>query len=172
MNSCSGPASVLSGDISRARAYAMKVLGQVYDYLKGRPLSVDLVDNYVGFHPAEVVDAWFDIDNRIPMYVWDDAGYWLFSLQWHDPLLIAVQRYMNVIGTDMNCARAEVRERDKYRCRMCGEPGKQVHHVDYDEGNNDPSNLVTLCRFCHPKTNHDRDWWQLYFTPLDIGEES
>lgn len=84
-------------------AYALKVLGQVYDYLKGRPLSVDLVRDYLGWHPVDVVDDWFEIEKRIPMYIWDDAGYWLFSLQWHDPLLVAVQRYMNVIGTDMNC---------------------------------------------------------------------
>ena len=94
---------IIYGELRMGKsAYALKVLGQVYDYLKDRPLSIDLVDQYLGWHPAEVVDDWFDIEKRIPMYIWDDAGYWLFSLQWHDPLLIAVQRYMNVIGTDMN----------------------------------------------------------------------
>lgn len=83
-------------------AYALKVLGEVYDYLRGRPLSIDLVKDYLGWHPVDVIDAWLDIEKRIPMYIWDDAGYWLFALQWHDPLLISIQRYMNVIGTDMN----------------------------------------------------------------------
>lgn len=95
---------IIYGELRMGKsAFALKVLGQVYDYLKDRPLSVDLVDQYLGWHPTEVIDDWFNIDKRIPMYIWDDAGYWLFSLQWHDPLLIAVQRYMNVIGTDMNC---------------------------------------------------------------------
>lgn len=85
-------------------AYAMKVLGQVYDYFKGTPLSPDLVRDYMGFHPSLVIDRWFELgDKRIPMYVWDDAGYWLYSLDWNDPLLKAIQKYMNVIGTDMNC---------------------------------------------------------------------
>jgi len=85
-------------------AYAMKVMGQVYDYFYGKPLSVDLITNYMGFHPSEVVDDWLSFgDKRIPMYVWDDAGYWLYSLDWNDPLLKAVQKYMNVVGTDMNC---------------------------------------------------------------------
>jgi len=85
-------------------AYAMKVMGQVYEYFKGKPLSPDLVRDYMGFHPSEVIERWLELgDKRIPMYVWDDAGYWLYSLDWHDPLLKAIQKYMNVIGTDMNC---------------------------------------------------------------------
>lgn len=83
-------------------AYAMKVLGQVYDYIKGRPLSIDLIDRYLGWSPSEVINDWMEIKKRIPMYIWDDAGYWLFSMMWHDPILIAIQKYMNVIGTDMN----------------------------------------------------------------------
>ena len=84
-------------------AYAMKVLGQVYDYLWGSPLSVDLIDRYLGWDPHEVIDDWSAIERRIPMYIWDDAGFWLFSMNWNDPLLVAIQKYMNVIGTDMNC---------------------------------------------------------------------
>lgn len=83
-------------------AYAMKILGQVYDYLRGRPLSIDLVDQYFGWDPSEVVDDWWDIKKRQPLYVWDDAGMWLYSLDWHDPLLVAIQKYFNVIGTDLN----------------------------------------------------------------------
>jgi len=83
-------------------AYALKVLGQVYDYLKGRPLSIDLIDKYLGWDPLEVLDDWSSIKKRLPLYVWDDAGYWLYSLDWYDPLLIAISKYFNVIGTDMN----------------------------------------------------------------------
>ena len=56
----------------------------------------------MGWDPSENVEVWLDITERIPMFTWDDAGYWLFSLNWTDPLLISVQQYMNVIGTDMN----------------------------------------------------------------------
>lgn len=95
---------IIYGELRMGKsAYALKVLGQVYDYLKDTPLSVDLVDRYLGWHPTEVIDDWFDIEKRIPMYIWDDAGYWLFSLKWHDRLMVAIQQYMNVIGTDMNC---------------------------------------------------------------------
>lgn len=83
-------------------AYAMKVMGQVYDYLRGRPLSIDLIDEYLAWHPTEVIEKWSSITKRIPMFIWDDAGYWLFTMNWHDPLMIEIQKYFNVVGTDMN----------------------------------------------------------------------
>jgi hypothetical protein len=83
-------------------AYSMHLLGEVYDYFFGKRLDVSLIKSYMGFHPRDVIDSWLQIDKRIPMYIWDDAGYWLFSMDWHDPLLKAIQKYFNVIGTDMN----------------------------------------------------------------------
>jgi len=83
-------------------AYAIKVMGQVYDYLRGRPLSIDLVDEYLAWHPNDVIQKWTEITKRIPMFIWDDAGYWLFSMNWHDPLMIEIQKYFNLVGTDMN----------------------------------------------------------------------
>jgi 5-methylcytosine-specific restriction endonuclease McrA len=58
-------------------------------------------------------------------------------------------------------ARYEVARRPKlYRpyktnhCERCGvvpnDPGRlHVHHIDRDRRNNDPANLMTLCRSCH-----------------------
>ena len=41
----------------------------------------------------------------------------------------------------------------KYRtsaCEACGETRKlHVHHCDGDQTNNDPTNLQTLCQYCH-----------------------
>jgi 5-methylcytosine-specific restriction endonuclease McrA len=63
-----------------------------------------------------------------------------------------------------------IRERDKYTCYICKE--KQcdetfsVHHIDYNKKNCNPSNLITLCRSCHTKTNLRRDYWIEYFKAL------
>ena len=93
-------------------AYAIKGMGQAIDYLWGEDIfkiagstglrRAPICSKYMGWDPVEVVDTWTDLVGRIPCYTWDDAGYWLFSLNWTDPLLIAVQQYMNVVGTDMN----------------------------------------------------------------------
>jgi hypothetical protein len=41
-------------------------------------------------------------------------------------------------------------------CQECGTPkGIDVHHIDRDFRNNDPSNLIRLCRTCH-NLAHDR----------------
>ncbi len=84
-------------------AYIIKVLAQVAMYLWGQDWDRwKYYKPYFGWDPSENVDRWIDITERIPMFVWDDAGYWLHSLNWTDPLLQAIQKYFNVIGTDIN----------------------------------------------------------------------
>lgn len=63
-----------------------------------------------------------------------------------------------------------IRERDSRRCVLCGKTKKEngrkldVHHIDYDKSNLDPSNLVSLCQSCHGKTNWNHSYWQQVFT--------
>jgi len=51
--------------------------------------------------------------------------------------------------------RQEVVTRDGSKCQNCGsEEGLVIHHIDHQgrgkkKPNNNPSNLVTLCRGCH-----------------------
>lgn len=63
-----------------------------------------------------------------------------------------------------------IRERDNYVCKICGdiqtEEAFPVHHIDYDKHNCSPKNLITLCRSCHAKTNHNRENWIEYFKNL------
>lgn len=68
----------------------------------------------------------------------------------------------------------EIRERDNYACQTasCGKYGKTVHHIDYNKKNNEPSNLVTLCTFCHSKTNYNRKEWIKYFNNEDLAEDT
>lgn len=69
--------------------------------------------------------------------------------------------------------RASIRDREGYRCLMCGKPqGKRklsVHHVDYDRWNNSEKNLVALCIACHCKTNVRRKAWIAFFGAFGLG---
>ncbi|NQU99405.1 MAG: HNH endonuclease [Parcubacteria group bacterium] len=38
-----------------------------------------------------------------------------------------------------------------------------IHHIDYNKQNNNPNNLISLCRKCHVKTNFNRNYWKYYF---------
>jgi 5-methylcytosine-specific restriction endonuclease McrA len=57
-----------------------------------------------------------------------------------------------------------IRERDHYTCQLCGEiqskEALSIHHIDYDKQNCNPNNLISLCRTCHLKTNHNREYWK------------
>jgi hypothetical protein len=63
-----------------------------------------------------------------------------------------------------------IRERDNFTCQECGvEENKNqkklsIHHIDYDKENCSESNLISLCKPCHSKTNGNRDYWFAYFT--------
>ena len=66
--------------------------------------------------------------------------------------------------------RRSIRERDKYTCQLCGKQqgdrAFDIHHIDYDKMNSNPNNLITLCRCCHLKTNHNRKFWLAYFSHI------
>lgn len=67
-----------------------------------------------------------------------------------------------------------IRKRDNYMCQECGihqdecDRRLDCHHIDYDKNNLDPKNLISLCRGCHTKTNHSRDYWENYFNKINI----
>lgn len=64
-----------------------------------------------------------------------------------------------------------IRKRDNHVCQMegCGihqdelEQLLDVHHIDYNKKNCNPKNLISFCRKCHIKTNHNREHWLKYF---------
>lgn len=62
-------------------------------------------------------------------------------------------------------------------CVMCNEietkPKMSVHHVTYNKNSccdNSKPLFVTLCKVCHAKVNHNREYWNEYFTQI-INEQ-
>ena len=73
-------------------------------------------------------------------------------------------------GIEFNGKLKEViRKRDKYTCQYCYRNQEEVreklsiHHIDYDKKNNNPLNLISLCRKCHTKMGANRELWRRYF---------
>lgn len=62
-----------------------------------------------------------------------------------------------------------IRRRDHHSCIECGYTQERlgyklhVHHMDYNKNNNNPDNLISLCRSCHAQTNFKREDWEIYF---------
>jgi hypothetical protein len=62
-----------------------------------------------------------------------------------------------------------IRQRDGYICQVCFisqdklDIKLSIHHMDYDKKNCNEENLISLCKSCHTKTNHNREQWQSIF---------
>ena len=73
-------------------------------------------------------------------------------------------------GLEFNKAlKEQIRERDDHICQECGYTQEQlgyrlpVHHIDYDKKNNNPNNLIALCKSCNSKANFNREDWTKYY---------
>lgn len=50
----------------------------------------------------------------------------------------------------------QIKQRDSYRCQDCNSyEDLIVHHHDNDNTNDEPSNLITLCRACHLRKHYE-----------------
>ena len=59
-----------------------------------------------------------------------------------------------------------IRNRDGRICSLCGKPGIDVHHINYNKKDTTPENCITLCRVCHCITNGNREYWMEVLTDI------
>ncbi len=64
----------------------------------------------------------------------------------------------------------EIKIRDHRKCQNpnCDKPHHMldVHHIDYGKQNLNHSNLITLCKRCHGKTQKNREFWKEYYQKI------
>ena len=59
----------------------------------------------------------------------------------------------------------QIIQRDNSKCQLCDTNyNLAVHHIDYNKQNVDPTNLITLCKHHHTKTNWNRKYWVKIFS--------
>lgn len=86
-------------------AYVIKSMNEALNFLYGTNLYKTYKEDlslYMGWHPLDVTNYWLNLVEKIPCYTWDDAGMWLFALDWQDPILQSIIKYLNVVGTDIS----------------------------------------------------------------------
>ena len=76
-----------------------EVLGSHPGHEDNEP-SFDNVKRFMDFPPKDFVDRLLKMKRREKMTIWDDMGLWLFALDWYDPFVKAVIKYLNVARTD------------------------------------------------------------------------
>lgn len=82
-------------------AYACKVVAEVYGE-KGKP-NWEAVKDHLVFHPKDFVEKCVKLmehNKKDKALIWDDAGLWLFALDYNHPFIKAVIKYLNVARTN------------------------------------------------------------------------
>ena len=84
-------------------SYANTLMAEVHSINNGGIPDWKVIRKYIGYEPEEVLDTLesIPIGERWYCYHWDDAGTFLHSLDFQDPFVKAVGKYMNVARTDL-----------------------------------------------------------------------
>ncbi|MHA1407938.1 MAG: hypothetical protein ACTSSG_11250 [Candidatus Heimdallarchaeaceae archaeon] len=64
--------------------------------------NFEAVKPWVVFRPKDFLNVVFEVTDKgekQPAIFWDDAGVWLFSLDWYKPFVKSVVKYLQVAGT-------------------------------------------------------------------------
>jgi len=99
------PILIQGGNGYGKTSYANTLIAEAYSVHNGGRPDWEIVKKRIGYEPIEVLD---DLDSipfgeRWLAYHWDDAGTWLHSLDFQDPFVKAVGKYMQVARTDLAC---------------------------------------------------------------------
>jgi ribosomal protein S27AE len=54
----------------------------------------------------------------------------------------------------MKKVRLEKLKEQNYRCEICGNPAKEIHHLDRTKTNHTKENIIVVCHKCHMKEFH------------------
>ena len=89
-------------------AYQFKVtvdvLKRLYNVEEGQ--AWEMVKSLIVFHPEQFFQKLREARQmgvRIPVLNWDDAGLWLYAMDWDDPFIIAFTKWLNVARTQVAC---------------------------------------------------------------------
>jgi len=86
-------------------SYANTIMAEAHSRSNGGNPDWKIIKQRIGYTPDEVLDQLdsIPINERWLAYHWDDAGTWLHSLDFQDPFVKAVGKYMHVARTDLAC---------------------------------------------------------------------
>lgn len=97
---------LIEGDHGYGKStYANRLIAEVYSLDKIRcnwdyKKKNSVFPMHIGFHPKHVIDLWSKQEKRDYCFHWDDAGLWLHSMEFYDPFVKEVGKYMQVARTD------------------------------------------------------------------------
>jgi len=105
---------IIEGDHGFGKSsYAFRVMSEVYslrrcetyggDGGKSSNWNLKMFKDHIGFHPSHVLDIWMAKRKRDYCFVWDDSGLWLNAMDYQDPFVKEVGKYLQVARSDWAC---------------------------------------------------------------------
>lgn len=86
-------------------SYASKVFAQAFGEWERKPephcvkTDFESVKEWMAFMPREYLDSIMNVYEKERGIILDDAGLWLYALDWYHPFVKAVNKWMQVCGT-------------------------------------------------------------------------
>ncbi len=84
-------------------AYGTNIVAEVHskDGEQGN-WDIELFKKYMGFHPQKVLEKWNEAEGE-KVFLWDDAGAWINSLDYQHPLIKKIGKQLQTIRTKYSC---------------------------------------------------------------------
>jgi hypothetical protein len=85
-------------------SYAHRIISEVYskDGVHGN-WDVSVFEKRIGYHPDRVIRNWKSKRKRDYCYHWDDSGYFLNALDYQDPFVKEVGKYLQTARKKFGC---------------------------------------------------------------------
>lgn len=90
--------------------YAFKAVVQAFNFLFGWEDLRRIYDNTMGYDPLDVISKWRRVlrpthpdpkfrTNKLPAFIWDDGGVYLFNQDYNKPTVKNVMKYFQIVFT-------------------------------------------------------------------------
>jgi len=167
---------IIQGDHGYGKSsYANRLIAEVYsiDRVKGN-WNTDIFKRHIGFHPKHVLDLWMNKRGRDHCFHWDDAGLWLHSLDYQDPFVKDVGKYMQVVRTDWACVMFTAIGKEDISSKIRGLRNAIIIDITKEGVDETHPNRRTASAYIERKTTKGRIWkdyqWEEYFDSWVPGE--
>jgi len=92
-----------SSYVSQSGAEALGEWDKDGDMLYCAKADYESLKKYIVFRPVDFLNLVLHIEEKVCLVIWDDAGYWLFALDWYLPFVKSVSRYIQLAGRQITC---------------------------------------------------------------------
>lgn len=141
-------------------SYANTLLAEIHSINNNGIPDWDMVKKRIGYDPEEVLDQLdsIPIGQRWYAYHWDDAGTWLHSLDFQDPFVKAIGKYMQVARTDLACMIFTSISMNDVSSKIRGITDAIVIDITKDGCNERQPNRRTARAYIKRRTWKGREW--------------